>query len=228
MRYYDKFMETARKFPPLEDEHGTPWVFFSIRYFASVNGLNIVTASRNIAMFALFGLILKASSIAYTNGKDYPQFMRDGYERHEKQDEFGIMWYSIPQYTLKLLTEAERLAAIWQSSGYPRKSISKATLIRLYGFALADRAYGENGVRIAQSRQQIERVIEDAVLDAICRNGFAIAKEIESALNDHGRNIWWSLRRDLCQRYELKYGPPSAEEKRRFNLTSGKWIIRPP
>ncbi len=224
-RYYDALMaEVSKHLPTAEkDESGRAWVFFSMRYFASIHGLNIVTASRNIAMFALFGLIVKASSLAYTRN-DYPQFMREGFDRHQTNDEFGITWYHVPAYTPALLAEADRLAHIWHTSGYSRKAISKATLIRVYGFALADRAYGKNAVRISSARMQTERAIEDHVLDAIKRDGYVIGKEMEAAYGD----VWLGLRPDLIQRYALIYGRPSLEEKRRFHLLDNRWIIRPP
>ena len=224
-RYYNALMaEITKHLPTAEtDESGRAWVFFSMRYFASVHGLNVVTASRNIAMFALFGLIVKASSLAYTRN-DYPQFMREGFERHQTGDEFGVTWYHVPPHTPALLAEADRLAHIWQTSGYSRKAISKATLIRVYGFALADRAYGKNSVRISSARMQMERAIEDHVIDAIKRDGYVIGKAMEDTYGD----VWLGLRPDLIQRYGLKYDRPSPEEKRRYGLTDNRWIIRPP
>lgn len=210
-----------------EDDEGRLWVFFSTRYFAAQYGLGDPTSRRNIAMFALFGLIEKVSSNAYMGG-DYPSFMREGYDRHRNEDQFGVMWYHIPTYTPALLAEADRLAGIWQGSGYTRKSISKATLIRLYGFDLADRAYGMNAVRISCDRLQAERAIEDLVCDTIQRDGYVHPRAIEAMLDNYEKSIWPSLRPDLCDRYGWQYSRPTPDEKRRYHLTDNRWIIRPP
>ena len=198
------------------------WMFFSMRYFTQKYHLNIVTATRNITMFALFGLIEKASSAYYTRDKTL-SFMNSGYERHTGKNNFGVTWYHVPQYTPALLAEADRLASIWQASGYSRKAITKTALIRLYGMELADRAYGNNGVRIPRDRQQMERAIEDVLLDAIQTDGYAIPGDM---FKGYCKTLWYGLRPEFLRKYEMKYSRPTADEKRRFHLTKDEWIIR--
>lgn len=199
-------------------DNGDQYFFVSLRYLCKDGG-SAPTAMKNIAMFALFGLVNKISSEA----EGRPYFMREGYRAHaEDTGRHGVTWYRIPAYTPDLLQEAEGLAETWNASGLSRKSICKTTLIRLYGRQLAERAYGENRVGASAHLQETQRRLEAEARSSIERQGYWYPPRNSRA--------WHTLRPFLLQKYGWQYVRPTTAEAARYGLTGGRFIVtaRPP
>lgn len=219
---------------------GKCWSFASIRYICE-GSHNIRATSACIAMFCLFGLVEKRSSNWYLAlDADGYSFMAKGHRgRAPTPYKQGIMWYHVPEYTPELLQRAEQYAAIWQQSGHTRKAISKATLIRLYGYEDADRAYGYNAVKLSKRSKEAERRIRaeaeklikadgyfypQQLLSICIRQSEAEAQADAAAIN----KTWTSIKAPLMQENGWKYSKPSKAEKEKYSLADDRWIIRPP
>ena len=221
------------------DEQGKEYTFASMQYICR-NGGDKKTASACIAMFCLFGLVEKRASNWYLDPNiDSPSFMAKGHrERAPTPYKQGIMWYHVPEYTPELLQRAEQYAAIWQESGHTRKAISKATLIRLYGYEDADRAYGYNAVKLSKRSKEAERRIRAEAEKLIKASGYfypqqllsICIRQLEAEAQAEAAAVnktWTSIKAPLMQENGWKYSKPSKAEKEKYSLANDRWIIRP-
>lgn len=219
--------------------NGEYWTYASIRYICE-GAHNIRAASACITMFCLFGLIEKRSANWYLDPHaDGYSFMAKGHrERAPNPYGRGIMWYHIPEYTPELLQRAERYAAIWQESGHTRKAISKPTLIRLYGFEEADRAYGYNDVKLSKRSREAERRIRAEAEKLIRTAGYFYPqqlltnciRQLEAEAQTDAAAInktWTSIKAPLMKDHGWKYSKPSKAEKQKYSLADDRWIMRP-
>lgn len=240
--YYERMVDAiaAHADNAMFDEAGREWTFASMQYICRKGG-DKKTASACITMFCLFGLIEKRSANWYLDPHaDGYSFMAKGHrERAPNPYGRGIMWYHIPEYTPDLLQRAERYAAIWQESGHTRKAISKPTLIRLYGFEEADRAYGYNDVRLSKRSREAERRIRAEAEKLIRTAGYFYPqqlltnciRQLEAEAQTDAAAInktWTSIKAPLMKDNGWKYSKPSKAEKQKYSLADDRWIIRPP
>lgn len=235
--YFYRMMQALREHADnaIKDAAGKRYVCASVRRMCRDGG-SPKRASACIAMFSLFGLIEKVSDAVYlSEGTELQIAMADGYYRNVSyRKPRGIMWYHVPEFTERLLSEADRLAAIWQNSGLSRDAISKAVLIHLYGFELADRAYGNNRVTASRSRREVECLLCVEADYLVRAKGYFVPDELlrrligEDRDIQYIRSIWAGVRPFILKNNGWKYGKPSKEEKRRYGLTMDRWIIRPP
>ena len=173
-----------------KNEEGEYIKFLNQRYFwfaslrhLSVHEYDITRWSKALALLAAFGLIIKrdASTLGADERTQADEISLEfaHYQAKAKADKaiYPTMWYHVPAYDALILEHADTMAEKWNAAGLSLDSISKSTLIRVYGQDIADIAYpGGRVIPAADIAMQQEltytlnRILEE--------KGYAYAEEV--------------------------------------------------
>ncbi len=153
----------------------------------------------------------------------------------------AVLWYHVPDYTPELFRAAEQAAERYKARGINRTGLTIQGAIIAQGKMKAQHDLVNYRTRSKRDRAGENEIIRQIKM-AISRKGYALkeqvvkrsAKRIKTTykLDYIGalcliRHIWANRNKRLLSMVGVRYGRPTKEQKERFNLKGGGWIITP-
>lgn len=205
--------------------------FVSYRYFAQKYGISVTTATRNINLFAVLGLLQKVpldeinqeiaqKALSEAKGKDVLK---------------TVNFYIIPRFW-DVAEKAERIAKTLLDNKFCiTKCMNKFYLIKIFGQKFADSVYNDERV-ISKRSQTIAKRLETTLLKLIKEQGYAtkdqvisktiLSGRLKATREDKEREFYRSLP-SFLERNSLKCITATKKLVTKFNLKGYIKIIVP-
>lgn len=222
--------------PPYTSTAGKQWYLCSFRYWANNYGGSLSTWNSLVHYCAALGLLelLKPTS------KSIPAPMKQAWIEARAKKRPAELWYHVPDYTPEILTKAEDTIRAFKAEGINRTNLNKAAIIEALGQGAANHVYID-GRQMSYKEKAVERAIVDAIKDGITKHGYttkaAVMLEARKYIVSKRRimkkadaerklsRVWENRNKNLLSRAKASYRRPTAEEKRKYNLSDHGWII---
>lgn len=224
-----QFIQIIASIPvyPEIDEDGNAPVAISHRQLVKRFGGCIQTWNHYLTLWAAWGLIAKVKPKADHPSKHERQLLR----RAEELRRYPETRYIIPPYTTQLLEQAEYRAHQWKKAKVSIGSMTKATLIRVYGQGMANQAYDDRR-QISAQAQRAQEALQAAILRQLTERPYATRKTVEAVVKAQGippaqaRAAWGRCLTGILRQHGLTYSRPTRAEVDLWNLPSQEYIIR--
>ncbi|QHE62220.1 hypothetical protein FHE72_15250 [Rossellomorea vietnamensis] len=232
---------------PLARKEGNYYFFASSRYLASKYFSSYNTWNRNISIFCTLGLLNKVKTDnrmterrATRETKTLAKAMKIEYTKLNP-----INFYTIPNYSVELLKEADRRAKVLIDNNFRTNGFSKFYLIKVFGQDFANSVFHDERY-ISEYSQYVQTQIEKFIFKDIKRHGYttkdrtlryvqinySLLQPWEYGFNKEKQNKKAILSREFDRsiseikgKYSLEYKKANKELKEKFKLDSNKTII---
>lgn len=224
-----QLLQTIGSIPtyPEMDETGAAPVAISHRQLVRLYGGSLQTWNHYLTLWAAWGLIEKVKPCT-----EHPSAQeRTLLKRAEDRNQYPETRYTIPPYTEAQLQQAEARAAQWKAAKVSISTMTKATLIQVYGQTIADRAYDDER-QLSTRTQRAQEAFRAAILQALTDRPYTTQAAIQEAIEAQGiapaqvRAVWGRCKTDTFHQLHLLYGRPTRAEVERWNLPGMGYIIR--
>ena len=140
-------------------------------------------------------------------------------------------WYHIPEYCDKILQEADERAKMWLDSKLALDSISKSTIIRVFGQDIADIAFDDYRI-IGRDEIKNQEELTTAIKVELEKRGYAQHEKVIRRLrrNREKRSalfrIWSRAKQEILADLHAVWKQPTNAEKERWKLPNREYIIK--
>lgn len=223
------FLQTIDRIPtyPEIDEAGNAPVAISHRQLVRQYGGSLQTWNHYAALWTAWGLVIKVKPCPDHPSPHEKKLLR----RAEEMNQYPETRFIIPPYTAEVLEQAEQRARQWKQAGVSISTMTKASMIQVYGQAISNQAYDDERHK-STIAQRAEEAIEAAILRQLTEGPYTTREAIEASVEAQGippaqiKAAWGRYRTAILRRYHLTYGRPTKAEVERWNLQGMTYIIR--
>lgn len=227
--------------------HHNYYFFASNRYLARRYKGTSSTWNRNINLFVTLGLINRISeeTLDIANGELLKTSLKYKSKQLKKlnlpnnnlmvsdgQTMKMIGYYTIPLYTVELLSQADDIAKKMIYNNYRSNSFNKMFLINVFGQEFANKVFQDER-EITDYSNYVSSQIYNSILSDIDKNGYTTKDRVinltEIKCEGSSKNIL-TTEYDRCiselkDKYGLEYRKANKELKEKFKLDGYKTII---